>query len=76
MAGVILVPTKISGLINTYKTEDTATELSFPKIFSGTAVATDVEMSKIGDIYIKTDTSKVYVAKGVTKASDWVEVSN
>jgi len=76
MTSITLVPTKISGLINTYKTEDIASELSFPKIFSGTSVATDVQMVKIGDVYVKTDTAKIYISKGLTKASDWVEVSN
>jgi len=33
-------------------------------------------MVKIGDVYVKTDTAKIYISKGLTKASDWVEVSN
>jgi hypothetical protein len=71
-----LVETKISSIIDEKISEDNTADLVlFPKIFSGTGEATAVQMSKIGDIYVKTDTSKVYVAKGVTKASDWVEVS-
>lgn len=47
---------------------------SFAKVFSGTGEATSVQMSKIGDIYVKTDTGDVYIAKGTTKATDWVAV--
>jgi hypothetical protein len=76
MVQPVLLDTKTLAAIDNYRTEDTANELSFPKIFSGTSAATDIQMTKIGDIYIKTDTSTVYIAKGVTKATDWVEVSN
>ena len=73
---MVLVETKIADIIDTKISEDNTADLVlFPKIFSGTGEATTVQMSKIGDIYVKTNTSKVYVAKGVTKASDWVEVS-
>jgi hypothetical protein len=47
---------------------------NFAKVFSGTGEATAVQMEKIGDIYVKTDTGNVYIAKGTTKATDWVAV--
>ena len=68
--------TNILAAIDEYRTENTADEFSFPKIFSGTAAARNIQMEKIGDIYIKTDTSNVYVAKGVTKSTDWVIVNS
>ena len=76
MVQPLLLSTNILAAIDQCRTEDTADELSFPKIFSGTGAATNIQMEKIGDIYIKTDTSNVYVAKGVTKSTDWVVVSN
>ncbi len=42
---------------------------------SGTDAANTITPRFIGDIYIKTDTSTVYISKGVT-TSDWIEVSN
>lgn len=42
---------------------------------SGTGAANTVTPRFIGDIYVKTDSSDVYIAKGLT-TSDWVEVSN
>jgi len=76
MVQPLLLPTNILAAIDEYRTENTADELSFPKIFSGTAAARNIQMEKIGDIYIKTDTSNVYVAKGVTKSTDWVIVNS
>ena len=47
---------------------------TYAKVFSGTAAATAVQMSKIGDIYVKTDTPHIYLAKSTTKTSGWVQV--
>jgi len=41
----------------------------------GTGEANTITPRFIGDIYVKTDTSAVYIAKGLT-TSDWVQVSN
>jgi len=41
----------------------------------GTAAANTITPRFIGDIYVKTDDSKVYVSKGIT-TSDWIQVSN
>jgi len=41
----------------------------------GTAAANTITPTIIGQVYVKTDTSDVYVSKGLTSA-DWVEVSN
>lgn len=49
-------------------------DAQYAKIFSGTAAATTVTMTKKGDIYVKTDTPHVYIAKGTDKAADWVQV--
>ena len=58
-------------------TEDSITDgfAVTPTIMIGTGPTTGVQMGKIGDIYVKTDTSKVYVAKGTNKASDWVDLT-
>lgn len=53
---------------------DTTDSTNYAKVFSGTAAATSITMTKKGDIYVKTDTPHVYIAKGTTKASDWVQV--
>jgi len=55
--------------------QDAAEAASYAKVFSGTGAATGVQMEKIGDIYVKTDTAAVYVAKSTTKSSGWVLVS-
>jgi len=75
MTVVPLCDQKTLAAIDAYRTEDNAVEVSFPVIFSGTGAATGIQMGKIGDIYVKTDTSNVYIAKGTTKSTDWVEVS-
>ena len=51
----------------------TLTEQTRPQ--SGTGAANTITPRFIGDIYVKTDTPTVYIAKGTTTA-DWVEVSN
>jgi hypothetical protein len=76
MTQPVLLDAKTLQGIDDYRTADAATELSYPVIFSGTGAATGVQMGKIGDIYIKTDDSTVYIAKGTTKSTDWVQVSN
>jgi hypothetical protein len=45
-----------------------------PKVYSGTGAATGIQMSKKGDIYVKTDTPHVYIAVSTTKSSGWVQV--
>jgi hypothetical protein len=42
----------------------------------GTGAATTVTPRYIGDIYVKTDDSSVYVAKGLEASTDWIQVSN
>lgn len=67
--------TNTSALIDSMiSTDDTADTALYAKVFTGTDAATDVQMSKIGDIYIKTDTGAIYIAKSTTKASGWVTV--
>ena len=40
----------------------------------GTGAATTITPRFIGDIYVKTDTPLVYIAKGLT-TSDWVQLN-
>jgi hypothetical protein len=40
-------------------------------VTSGTGAATAVDITHIGQLYVKTDTGKLYVAVGLTKATDW-----
>ena len=74
---MVLVETKIADIIDSKITEnDVVDTAAFATVFSGTGAATGIQMGKIGDIYIKTDDSTVYIAKGTTKSTDWVQVSN
>jgi len=41
---------------------------------SGTGAANTITPRWIGDIYVKTDTPLVYIAKGLT-TSDWVQLN-
>ena len=41
-----------------------------PTITSGTAAPTTTP-KKIGDMYVKTDTGKVYISAGTSSSSDW-----
>lgn len=52
-----------------------APQATTPRIFSGTGAATGIQMVAIGDLYIKTDGPTVYMAKGLTKSSDWVQLN-
>ena len=45
-----------------------------PEISSGTSAPSSTP-SKVGDIYIKTDTAKMYVATGTSSSSDWTIVN-
>jgi hypothetical protein len=45
-----------------------------PEISSGTSTP-GTTPKKIGDLYIKTDTAKVYVATGTSSSSDWTIVN-
>jgi len=42
---------------------------------SGVCAANTVTPRFIGDIYVKTDSSTIYIAKGLT-TGDWIQVSN
>jgi len=70
-----LTDTNTSAFIDSsISTDDTADTALYAKVFTGTGAATGVQMSKIGDIYIKTDTGSIYIAKSTTKSSGWVTV--
>jgi hypothetical protein len=45
-----------------------------PEISSGTATPSSTP-KKVGDIYVKTDTAKIYVATGTASSSDWTIVN-
>jgi len=67
--------TNTSALIDSMiSTDDTSDTARYAKVFTGTGAATGVQMSKIGDIYVKTDTGAIYIAKSTTKSSGWVTV--
>ena len=77
MTTIPLCDLKIKSVVDTAvsanETEQDAP--NYAKVFSGTAAATTIQKTKKGDIYVKTDTPAIYIAKGTTKASDWVDVS-
>lgn len=75
MTDIPLIDANTKAVIdNKISAGDTTDSTSYAKVFSGTAAATTVQMSKKGDIYVKTDTPHVYIAKSTTPASGWVQV--
>lgn len=49
-------------------------DLYYPTITSGTS-APSTTPTKIGDIYVRTDTDKMYIATGTSSSSDWTIVN-
>ena len=47
---------------------------SYSQITNGTSAPASTP-AKLGDIYIKTDTAKVYIATGVSSSADWTLVN-
>lgn len=70
-----LIDTNTSALIDSsITTDDTTDTATYAKVFTGTDAATAIQMEKIGDIYVKTDTGAIYIAKSTTKSSGWITV--
>lgn len=55
-------------------TDKVNADLYYPTITSGTSVPSTTP-TKIGNIYIKTDTDKIYIATGTSSSSDWTIVN-
>ena len=50
--------------------ETQSTSGKTPIITSGSGAPTSIP-KKLGDIYVRTDTSKIYMATGVSASADW-----
>jgi len=74
MAEVPLVSANLKEAIDNRIAAGDVADAQYAKIYSGTGAATTIQMSKKGDIYVKTDTPHVYIAKSTTAASGWIQV--
>ena len=64
----------LAGLLNDFAVRLNLIERRINKSPPGTTVATTAPTSipsRVGEVYIRTDTHKVYVATGTTAVSDW-----
>ena len=63
----------LRSLLNSHTHDGRETRLvnaTSPTISSGTSAPTTTP-KKIGDIFVKTDTGKVYISAGTSSSSDW-----